>query len=110
MRIITYTAPIRPAVTPLAKPEKSTAIFAGWLLLAIGLGVAFIPGLGLSIWLLSIPVCTAAGLLGIIGAAKGRAFAGVFLIIGSMLAFVVFLILPWISALLGVGLASAASQ
>jgi hypothetical protein len=98
MRLITYTAPIRPAAQPLPKKESSTAVVAGWLIIGAGLGLALVPGLGLSMLLLGIPVCAAAFLLGVIGASKGKPIRGILLILGSCVAFVVFLILPWLSA------------
>jgi len=82
------------------QPQNSTAIKAGWLLLVVGFFVALIPGLGLSMMLLSFPFCLAAFVLGIVGAAKNQPVRGVFLIVGSLVAFVIFWILPWISSLI----------
>jgi hypothetical protein len=91
----------------MADPRtKSTSIFAGWILLLIGVLICLIPVAGLSMMFVSLPICTAAGILGIVGCATGRPFAGVFLIVSSIIAFFVFLILPWLSLLVAGAAAS----
>ena len=75
----------RPIQYVAAPPQSSGGpIMAGWFLLLIGVGIAVIPGGGFLVWLIALPLCIAAFALGIAGAAKGKAVAGVMLIMASM--------------------------
>ncbi len=95
-------APRRTVFVPIAtRPAKSTAIRAGWIVLALGFLVACIPGLGFSMILLSVPFCGAAFLLGVIAAAKNRPFNGILLILSSCGAFVLYQFVPWLSTVIG---------
>jgi hypothetical protein len=89
-----------------AQSPKITAVLAGWIVLVFGLVVSLIPLVGLSMIFISIPVCFASLVLGIVGAATGRPVGGVVLIVSSILAFFVFQIIPWISSLIGLAAAS----
>jgi hypothetical protein len=80
----------------LQKGEKSTAIIAGWVLLFVGYLLAAIPLLGLLIWMIGFLFCGAAGILGIIGAAKGKPIGGVVLICASIASFFLYLAMPFI--------------
>ena len=110
MKIVTYQAPLKPQ-QPVQIPQqpKTTAVFAGWIVLVLGFIVALIPGIGLSMILISIPVCFASLILGIYGAAKGKPIRGVVLIVASIIAFFVFQIIPWISSFIGLAAASQSS-
>lgn len=79
---------------PALPQERCTAIFAGWLLLGIGLIPALIPVLGLIAFSVSVFFCIAAGILGIIGAARSRPVAGVVLFLASFVAAFVYVSLP----------------
>jgi hypothetical protein len=107
MKIVTYQSPLKPQ-QPVQIPQqpKTTAVFAGWIVLILGFILALIPGIGLSMILISIPVCFASLVLGIYGAAKGKPIRGVLLILSSIVAFFVFQIIPWISSLIGLAAAS----
>jgi hypothetical protein len=72
-----------PSGEPVA---RGGAIKAGWVLLLIGLVLACIPVLGFVSWLIGYPLCFAAFILGCLGAANGRAGAGVVLILASITA------------------------
>jgi len=73
-------------------------IAAGWILLLVGVAIAFVPVGGFIVWLLGVPLCFAAFALGILGAAKGKTLAGVLLILASMTAGpVAFAIVPMVS-------------
>jgi len=84
---------------------RDSTILGGWVIIFLGLAIACIPGLGFSMYFLSIPVSAAAFILGIIAASRGRTLGGIFLIFSSFAAFGLFLLIPWIS----VGIAAAIS-
>ena len=83
-----------PTANKLPIAEKSTAIFAGWLLLLLGYVLAVIPFLGFLIWIIGIIFSGSAVVLGVYGAAKGRPFAGVFLICAAVASFFIYLTVP----------------
>ena len=97
---------VQPAYKVTVQQPKTSAIMAGWVVLILGFVLALVPGIGLSMIIISIPVCFSGLILGVIGAAKGKPFWGVFLIVSSIAAFFLFQIIPWISSLIGL----AASQ
>jgi hypothetical protein len=110
MNIVTYKAPLKPQQPiQITQKPKTTAVLAGWFVLFLGFILALIPGIGLSMILISIPVCFASLVLGIYGAAKGKPIRGVFLIVSSIVAFFVFQIIPWISSFIGLAAASQGS-
>ena len=82
--------------TTLPKEKKSTAIFAGWILLLLGYLLAAVPLLGFLIYLVGFVFCGAALILGIIGAANGKPLSGVALICASVISFFLYLLVPWI--------------
>lgn len=86
--------PVRPALQ-IRDSKQDTSILAGWIILGIGYFTAAIPLLGFAIWIIGFLFCGAAGLLGIIGAAKGKPLAGVFLIIASIASFFLYLVVPF---------------
>jgi hypothetical protein len=107
MKIVTYKSQLKPQQpVQFAQEPKTTAVLAGWIILIIGFIVALIPAIGLSMIIISIPVCIASLVLGIYGAAKGKPIRGVVLILSSIVAFFVFQIIPWISSLIGLAAAS----
>lgn len=107
MKTMPYPSEIK-AQPPMqvAQSPRITAVFAGWIVLVLGFIVSLIPVIGLSMIFVSIPVCFASLVLGIVGAATGRPIGGVVLIVSSILAFFVFQIIPWISSLIGLAAAS----
>jgi hypothetical protein len=97
-------------VTVQVNQPHTTAILAGWIILLLGFILALVPGLGLSMLIISVPVCLAAGILGIIGASKGKPLRGVFLIISSILSFGIFMVLPWLSTMIGAMISTATAS
>ena len=88
----------RPLVVIQHAPErKSRAISSGWVILILGLLLSMIPGLGFSMYLLAILFAFPGGILGIVGAAHGKPFSGIVLILSSAAAFWIYLAMPWIS-------------
>jgi len=81
--------------------QNSTALTAGWAVLLVGFLVSIIPGLGLAMMVISIPVCIASFILGIIAAARGTPMAGLLLIFASVAFVFIFKIIPWLSSGLG---------
>jgi hypothetical protein len=77
--------------------SKNTAIVAGWLVLVIGCLVGFLPIFGFAMIALALPVCSVAGILGIIGAATGKPGSGISLIFASFVFFVAMLLIPWLA-------------
>ena len=75
-----------PHPTAAIPSQKSTAIRAGWILLLVGLVLACIPLLGFVSWVIGYPLCFAALILGCLGAANGRPWAGDALILASITA------------------------
>jgi|GEM_PF-2827949 len=96
-------SPVAQSTQVFVNQPKTSAILAGWVILLFGFILALVPGLGLSMMLISFPVCIAGFILGLIGAANSKPFHGVFLIISSIVSFPIFWIIPWFSALLGFG-------
>lgn len=98
----TFAAPVVAAPKP-----SSGAISAGWILLLAGCAIAFIPMAGFVVYLIGIPLCIAAFILGILGAAKGKTAAGVLLILASLtIGPLAMAAAPWIS----VGIAAHAAE
>jgi hypothetical protein len=96
-------SPVAQSTQVFVNQPKTSAILAGWVILLFGFILALVPGIGLSMMLISFPVCIAGFILGLIGAANSKPFHGVFLIISSIVSFPIFWIIPWFSAMLGFG-------
>ena len=96
-------SPVAQSTQVFVNQPKTSAILAGWVILFFGFILALVPGLGLSMMLISFPVCIAGFILGLIGAANSKPFHGVFLIISSIVSFPIFWIIPWFSAMIGLG-------
>ena len=94
-------SPVAQSTQVFVNQPKTSAILAGWVILFFGFILALVPGLGLSMMLISFPVCIAGFILGLIGAANSKPFHGVFLIISSIVSFPIFWIIPWFSAMIG---------
>jgi hypothetical protein len=67
----------------------------------LGFILACVPGIGLSMILIAIPFCFASFILGVVGAATGRPLGGILLIIGSVVSFGLFQLIPWLSTMIG---------
>jgi len=102
-RLIVPRPPVRAQQfhAPQLAPVKSSSVTAGWWILIIGFIVAAIPGIGFSMLLVAFPVCLASFALGIVGASSGRPAGGVLLIVASIISFFLMLLIPWISAAIG---------
>jgi hypothetical protein len=87
---------------PVVRKEKkkTTPVAAGWLILVVGFALCFVPVAGLAMTVAAVPVCFAAGILGIVGAATGSPFGGTFLLFASIAAFFVMPYAPWLLLLL----------
>jgi hypothetical protein len=84
-----------PVVTLVPATSTNTAIKAGWICLALGFGLACIPGVGLLIFLIGLAPIGIAFLMGVVGMATGRIAAGIFLCLASVtLAPVAYLLVP----------------
>jgi hypothetical protein len=101
--------PPRRYIVQQAKPKDST-VLAGWIIIVLGLGIACIPGIGLLMWVIGVPLCIAAFDFGIIAATRGKTLRGVFLIFGSLAAVGLFLLIPAISSYIGILLGAAKSH
>lgn len=88
----------RPLVVIQHAPErKSRAISSGWIILILGLLLSMVPGLGFSMYLLALFFAVPGGILGIVGAAQGKPFSGIILILSAFAAFWIYLAMPWVS-------------
>jgi len=85
----------QPIVGVEKEKNRTTSIVAGWMILFVGFALCFVPVAGFAMTVAAIPVCAAAGVLGIVGAATGSPIGGVFLFFASLSACLVMVVFPW---------------